>query len=304
MQHGKRRSAVYEYRDLDPERGELPTGSVVVIFHDGDVDELAREMDRCRSRFGGVGLLAVVPPEAPAGFERIGRHCEGPWDLIRPDATVDEWRMRTDRLAAHSRQLGELEELRYRASHDERTGLLRPVEFERRFEEQFSAARRQGHELTLVLLDLDRFGSINKDFDHTVGDRIIARVGAAVRHELRTEDVGGRLGGDEFAILLPYTGGVPAGRLVERLRRALGEIAVPVQAGHGPVRISASFGVETYPGPDLSTVAGLRGHAELALRAAKRGGGDRAVSYRTLAEASGSGRATPDAGSTLVGEPR
>jgi GGDEF domain-containing protein len=64
--------------------------------------------------------------------------------------------------------------------------------------------------MALVLVDLDAFGRVNKDFDHTVGDRLIERVGAAIRSALRAEDVAGRLGGDEFGAILPYTGRIDA----------------------------------------------------------------------------------------------
>ena len=76
-------------------------------------------------------------------------------------------------------------------------------------------------ETHLVILDLDDFGRINKEFDHTVGDLVISRVGDVIKHSLRAEDIGGRLGGDEFAVLLPYTDQVDAAKVVSRLRRSI-----------------------------------------------------------------------------------
>ena len=78
-----------------------------------------------------------------------------------------------------------------------------------------------------MLIDLDRFGEVNKRFDHTVGDELIARSGSVIRMILRTEDVGARLGGDEFAIVLPYTERVDAARVVTRLAARLRALSGP-----------------------------------------------------------------------------
>jgi diguanylate cyclase (GGDEF)-like protein len=118
-----------------------------------------------------------------------------------------------------------MSELRHRASHDDRTDLLRPQAFQARLVEHFSAAQRHKLELALVLLDMDKFGAVNKRHDHTVGDLLIARVGEVIRRNLRTEDVAGRLGGDEFAVLLPYTGKINAARVVNRLRVEIAKLS-------------------------------------------------------------------------------
>ena len=137
--------------------------------------------------------------------------------------------------------------------------------------------------MALVLMDLDRFGRVNKDFDHTVGDSIIDRVGRVVRENLRAEDVGGRLGGDEFAIVLPYTQRVDAARVVHRLRDQVQALTGPVDGFGGEVWVSASIGFETFDGRDLESVETLRRHGEVALRFAKEHGGNRAVYYRQIA---------------------
>jgi diguanylate cyclase (GGDEF)-like protein len=136
--------------------------------------------------------------------------------------------------------------------------------------------------MALVLIDLDRFGSVNKSFDHVVGDRILAKVGEAVRKALRAEDVAGRIGGDEFAVLLPYTKKVDAAHVALRLLQEIRAVSGRFDGAATPIQVTTSLGFETFDGRDLANVELLRSHAELALRAAKSAGGDRGLYYRSL----------------------
>jgi diguanylate cyclase (GGDEF)-like protein len=216
--------------------------------------------------------------------ESLAALADGAWDVIRRDAGAAELVLRVERLLAEARRAGELAEMRYRALHDDRTHLLRPAAFQQRLEEHFSAAGRHGFELALLLVDLDGFGRVNKRFDHTVGDRVIESVGEAIRRNLRAEDVAGRLGGDEFAVLLPYTKKIEAAHVVTRLRDEIHKLSgpVPQSGGEGALAISASIGFETYDGTDLESADELRAHAEVAMREAKRAGGNRGAYYRGL----------------------
>ena len=212
---------------------------------------------------------------------RAGRALSlGAWDLVFRDASDEELELRMARVLDHVRQLREMGELRHSASHDDRTDLLRPKAFQARLTEHFSAAQRHDLELALALLDLDKFGAINKRHDHTVGDLLIARVGEVIRRSLRTEDVAGRLGGDEFAVLLPYTGKINAARVVSRLRTEIAKLSGHIEGAREDVPVSASIGFETFDGSDLDSLETLRRHSEVALRLAKRRGGDQAIYYR------------------------
>ncbi len=227
-------------------------------------------------------LLCASEAELPAFVHTVRRLGPRPADLCRLDAPPQEVVMRVERLRALARDRGEYAELRHRASHDDRTELLRPQAFQARLVEHFGAARRHRFELALVLLDLDDFGRVNKEIDHTAGDRVIARVGEVIRRSLRAEDVAGRLGGDEFAVLLPYTGAVEAAHAVRRLRDRVRSLSGPLAPEGREVRVSASLGFETFDGERPETIEELRLGAERALRAAKRAGGDRGVWARSL----------------------
>ncbi|MHC4892790.1 MAG: GGDEF domain-containing protein [Planctomycetota bacterium] len=210
------------------------------------------------------------------------------WDMVGRDATPEEVRRRAERLIAETQLHREVSDLRHRASHDDRTDLLRPRSFQSRLAEHFSAAQRHGLPLTLALVDLDNFGMVNKQFDHTVGDELIARVGGAIRRLLRAEDVAGRLGGDEFAVLLPFTAPSDAAAVVERLRAEIADLSTKsLGNGNAPVRVSGSIGYAHYDGTNLTTEEQLRKRSEEALRRAKTSGGDQAICFddETLAPA-------------------
>ncbi|MFN0007977.1 MAG: GGDEF domain-containing protein [Planctomycetota bacterium] len=241
------------------------------------------EIERLRGDAPPTPVLLVVEPGDPRSAINAASALEhGSFDLVHRDAAPEELVLRIERLLVETRSRAAIEELRHRALHDDRTDLLRPTAFEHRLAEHFSAAERHRLPLALVLIDLDGFGMVNKNYDHVVGDRVIARVGAAIRGALRAEDVAGRLGGDEFAVLLPYTGRIDAAHAVRRLRdeiRAQSRLVEGVPAGF---RIRASLGFETFDGSNLASFAELRAHAEAALREAKRRGGDRGVYFRSL----------------------
>jgi diguanylate cyclase (GGDEF)-like protein len=232
---------------------------------------------------GEIPVLMRCEREERGAPLRVARaFATGAFDLVFRDAPDEELEQRLLRLLDQARFRREMDELRHSASHDDRTDLLRPKAFQARLIEHFSAAQRHELELALVLLDLDKFGEINKRHDHTVGDAVIARVGEAIRGNLRTEDVAGRLGGDEFAVLLPYTGKINAARVVSRLRTEIAKVSGLVEGARESIPVSASIGFETFDGRDLDSLETLRRHAETALRAAKRAGGDQAVYFRDL----------------------
>src|SRR5262245_7276422 len=136
-----------------------------------------------------VPVLVVADTRDPVPSALGARALEGgPWDLIRRDAPASEFLLRIGLLEAQSERELEMNVLRHRATHDDRTDLLRPHSFQERLREHFSAAQRHGLDLALLILDLDKFGQINKLYDHTVGDLLIAQVGNAIRAALRAED--------------------------------------------------------------------------------------------------------------------
>lgn len=244
------------------------------------------ELERLRRAGDRTPVLLVCDPKAPlASLEAARALRSRSWDLVYRTAPVEEYEVRIERLMQQVEELDELDEMRWRAAHDDRTELLRPLFFQARLIEHVSAAQRHGLPLALIICDLDDFGQINKHFDHTVGDEVIARVGQAIRANLRAEDTAGRMGGDEFAILLPYTKPIDAARAVNRLRDTIYALTGELGNGDRSVPVSASIGFETL-GANSATEPDshlrLRLNAERALRHAKQLGGNRGVYYRNL----------------------
>jgi len=149
------------------------------------------------------------------------------------------------------------------ARTDALTGVLNRRAFDDRFDEELARASRTKRPLTLLLIDIDGFKSINDRFGHQAGDRVLQQVANAFSQG-RTIDKVGRLGGDEFALLLPETSASGATELADRLKPSM-EPAV-------------SVGIASWPDHG-TTAAELHEAADCALYAAKHGGGDRAVVY-------------------------
>jgi diguanylate cyclase (GGDEF)-like protein len=146
----------------------------------------------------GAGLLASGLPEMTTA-----------WVLV--SATV----------LASGRALSRLaERVRHHAETDLVTGLLNRRAFVAAAEREHELAARTGADLSLVLIDLDDFKSVNDREGHAAGDRLLAALAEAWHGVLRPADVLGRHGGDEFAVLLPATSEEGAERVVVRLREA------------------------------------------------------------------------------------
>ncbi|GAA1414773.1 bifunctional diguanylate cyclase/phosphohydrolase [Catellatospora coxensis] len=134
------------------------------------------------------------------------------------------------------------EQLRTAAITDALTGV-----YNRRFFEEMLAAdadaARNSAPLSVVLVDLDHFKSINDTHGHPVGDAVLTEVADRLRRSLRASDLLCRYGGEEFVCLLPRTDGRAAWELAERLRQDLRSAPVAVPGVEQPLALTASFGV-------------------------------------------------------------
>ncbi len=156
------------------------------------------------------------------------------------------------------------------AAIDGMTGLFNRSHFLLRGETEFERAQRYHHPLAILLLDIDRFKSINDRYGHDMGDRVIVELANILRYMAREADVTARLGGEEFVVLLPETDVTQAGILAERLRIAIA--ATPLQTVCD-VRLTVSIGVSGSDGN--ATLGELLKQADLALYKAKNAGRNR-----------------------------
>jgi diguanylate cyclase (GGDEF)-like protein len=164
----------------------------------------------------------------------------------------------------------EAEQLRDQVDRDPLTGLRNRRYLDRVRDE---AALDLPGPVSLAVIDLDHFKTINDRFGHPVGDSVLVRVAELLVEELRTEDVVMRTGGEEFVVLMPRTTPDAALACCERLREAFHD--EPWWKLAPALTLTASIGVVS--APDACDLDGLARDADERLYAAKRAGRDRAV---------------------------
>jgi diguanylate cyclase (GGDEF)-like protein len=147
---------------------------------------------------------------------------------------------------------------------------------------ELSRAERQRASVGVVLVDLDHFKAINDQHGHLTGDQVLREAALVLHGSVRPYDAVGRLGGEEFLVVLPGCDEINATSHAERLRQALGRIAVSTPRGE--IGVSASLGV-TVVGPDGLVDASTAIHnADLAMYVAKSGGRNRVEFIATSTE--------------------
>lgn len=126
----------------------------------------------------------------------------------------------------------------------------------------------------LMLLDLDRFKSINDRYGHIAGDEVLVAVANRLRANIRDMDLLARFGGEEFLIAMPDTNHDAAMVMAERLRRIVGEVAIPSKAIRGDIPVTMSIGVAvSRPGhSEDGDIQSLLQSADRALYASKAEG--------------------------------
>ena len=165
-------------------------------------------------------------------------------------------------------------ELAYLAAVDPLTKCFNRRYFMNAAESEIARMKRHGTELTVAMIDIDRFKAINDRFGHESGDRVLADVAEICGHTLRREDTLGRLGGEEFGILLPATEKDGAIEVLHRLKTRISH-QVSVVARE-TVSLTVSIGMTDVSEEDSSIDDALR-RADKALYTAKKLGRNRIV---------------------------
>jgi diguanylate cyclase (GGDEF)-like protein len=148
----------------------------------------------------------------------------------------------------------------------------------------FAAARRLQAPLSLLLIDLDHFKSINDIYGHDEGDAVLRAFARVTGAALRAGEPLGRFGGEEFLVVLPGAAGTEALQAAERLRAL---VAHEVAVGAGRERpVTISIGVAEALSDDADVEALIR-RADAALYEAKAHGRNRVVALGDLARAAG-----------------
>jgi diguanylate cyclase (GGDEF)-like protein len=232
---------------------DLPGPEGVSITH-GGVGGLEVAMHR-----SGTGVIAVIrdtgaEPEA----DRLGNELRTTIEeLLRARRTIEL-------------QRGELERS---ATVDALTGVASRGSILERLRIEVAEARRYHHPLAVVLLDVDRFGEINRVHGIRGGDSVLREVALRMRLRVREADALGRAGSDGFLAALPHTDEAGAATFADALRHRLA--LRPVAIGSEAVAVTISIGVATMrPGEDLD-LDGLLARVQEALDSARAAGGNR-----------------------------
>jgi diguanylate cyclase (GGDEF)-like protein len=167
---------------------------------------------------------------------------------------------------------------------DELTGLSNQRRFRELMAKEDERAHRFGHDLSLIMLDIDDFKQVNDEHGHLQGDEVLRMIGRVLDEESRGIDEPARYGGEEFALALPETGLGGAVELAERIRSRIESERVPGVDGGGPLHVTASLGAASMPA-SAASAQDLVASADAALYEAKRAGKNRVATASARSQA-------------------
>lgn len=161
---------------------------------------------------------------------------------------------------------------RYLAEHDLLTGLPSRALLLDRLRQAIASAKRNGSQLAILFIDLDRFKNVNDSMGHGIGDKLLQEIARRLNQHVRSVDTVSRQGGDEFVIMLTDIGSAAqAAHVAANVMRA---IALPYRFDNYEFNITSTIGISVYPtdGADMDT---LIKNADVAMYHAKESGRNR-----------------------------
>ena len=161
------------------------------------------------------------------------------------------------------------------SSRDSLTGLFNRFKLEEAFEYEQKQSNRYETDLSIIMIDIDDFKSVNDTYGHNIGDVFLKEIAEILKTSFRDVDTVGRWGGEEFLILLPKTNLEDSKQIAEKVRKEI-ELHKFTEIGNK----TASFGVATHSNNE--SLSSLLNRADKALYAAKENGRNRVeVAIRT-----------------------
>jgi diguanylate cyclase (GGDEF)-like protein len=156
------------------------------------------------------------------------------------------------------------------------TGIYNHRAFKERLQVEIERCRRYGNNLTLLILDLDKFKRINDTYGHLQGDYVLKKCASIIRSSVRTIDTVARYGGEEFAVILINADKKGCLQTADRICSNIQSY----QFNHNGMteQITISIGMSEYP-TDGEDGQAITANADIAMYQAKRAGGNRVMSY-------------------------
>lgn len=202
------------------------------------------------------------------------------WAIILEDISQRK-QVEVDLENANQRLRSQLEDihqlqiqLKEQVNRDSLTGVFNRRYLDQTLAREIAHAARSGYPLSLIMMDVDRFKSINDRFGHKMGDQVISAIGKLLQQQTRESDCVGRYGGDEFLLVMPEMPRECAFERAELWREGIKAMAL--QSGDEIVQVTISIGIATFP-QDGSRVDDLVKAADDAMYKAKESGRDRTV---------------------------
>lgn len=191
-------------------------------------------------------------------------------NLLNLNANLEKLvKQRTEELETINKELTkEKSVLQKLSSRDSLTGLFNRFKLEESFEYEQKQSRRYNTELSIILMDIDDFKSVNDTYGHNVGDIFLKEIAEILKKSFRDVDTVGRWGGEEFLILLPKTNLADSQQIAEEVRKKI-ELYPFREIGNK----TASFGVATLSNNE--SLSNLLNRADKALYLAKENGRNR-----------------------------
>jgi len=157
---------------------------------------------------------------------------------------------------------------------DPLTGLFNRRYMETHVETLVQRSASRGKPLSVLILDIDYFKSINDTFGHDAGDEVLREFADRLKKSIRGIDLACRYGGEEFVVVMPDTDLGVAALVAERIRRRIAGEPFPIGEGGRPLEVTISVGIAARIGPDDDAAQILK-RADEALYRAKRDGRNR-----------------------------
>jgi len=134
--------------------------------------------------------------------------------------------------------------LQKKATTDGLTGLTNRATFDEVLQQHFALAKQARSFITLLMVDVDKFKSINDRFGHQIGDKVLVALGKLLKSAAREKDLPARYGGEELVLILPDTPRSIGSAIAETIRLAVAK--QPINCGTQAIPVTISIGVATY----------------------------------------------------------
>ncbi len=220
-----------------------------------DVPELQQLTRDTRLPVGTLHAVPLLFRNTTLGVLVALGHGNDPF-VAHEKAALDAYAAQAAIALANARLFERLEEL---AKRDSLTGLFNHAQFHDTLDRELDRADRYGHALSVIMLDLDSFKTLNDEFGHAEGDRVLKEVAKALQAACGPPDGAYRLGGDELALVMPGASGTRA----KSVAQSVAKTVATLEAG-----VTIAYGVAQWPqdGPSKSL---LLFNADRALYAVK-----------------------------------